>query len=268
LSCAGRGGDPPSARIWFHTVVTHTHSGSDPRPLGAVSHSRMRPHPLRTRRQPVASTGPRTHTAAPTRKSPAGVCGPKRWGQRTRRHPAIERQTHGSSRGSQILEVLFDASSHETTIWLGASSCLVVASATFAMTEVNICVLFREEFARCDPLLSPIGRPTFPRAFFHLVASPSLSLRSLRLRCSDPARVPRPNARPAPSSLRSNSMAMTMTMSASQSEPNAENTRTQRRLPPNRRRRRWQRLPRTCTIRSHTLNTYFLLMRLIIRYLE
>ena len=41
---------------------------------------------------------------------------------------------------------------------------------------------------------------------------------STPLTCSDPARVPRPNARPAPSSLRSNAMAMAMMMSASPNE--------------------------------------------------
>jgi hypothetical protein len=115
-------------------------------------------------------------------------------------------------------------------------------------TEANILVAFVKKPRDVIHSCRRSAGSTSPRAFFHSRHFPSLSLCS-PLRCSDHARIPRPNARPAPSSLRLNTMAMimAMTMSASQSEPNAESARTLRRRPPNRRRWLRQRHPRTCT---------------------
>ncbi len=60
------------------------------------------------------------------------------------------------------------------TTWLRAGTSVAMASATFFSDRCNICVY--EEIARCDTLLSPIGRPTSPRAFFHFpLALSSLS---------------------------------------------------------------------------------------------
>jgi hypothetical protein len=99
----GRGGDdPPSARIWVTTVVTHrqsyTHSGSGPRPLGQ-SATHTRPHPLRVR-QPVRFNRSAHTPAAPTRNSPRGGLRPITVGSSAPAGtPPSSGQTLGSSPG-------------------------------------------------------------------------------------------------------------------------------------------------------------------------
>ncbi len=101
IELRGRGGDPSSA-AFGHTIVNHRrsrpHSGSGPRPLGAVSHSHAPTPTARGAATCRFNRSAHTHRRADAKKSRRGLR-PTTVGQRTRRHPAIERQTHGSSRG-------------------------------------------------------------------------------------------------------------------------------------------------------------------------
>ncbi len=139
IELRGRDGDTPSARIWSHRrhtpSVTNTHTQRQ-RPASARGSQPLTHAPTPTARAGnlFASTSPRTQRRADAKKSRRGLR-PKRWGQRTRRHPAIEPRTHGSSpaqpkRSSPVRCKPYRPHGHQNR--LGAKTCVAMTSATFA----------------------------------------------------------------------------------------------------------------------------------------
>ncbi len=102
IELRGRGDDPPSARIWSlpsSPTVGRTHAAAATRVRWGQSATHACA-PIHCARGGNLSLQPvRAHTPPRRREKSRRGLRPKRWGQRTRRHPAIERQTHGSSHG-------------------------------------------------------------------------------------------------------------------------------------------------------------------------
>jgi hypothetical protein len=169
MSCAGGSATlvTPSS-----PTVSHLHTQRQ-RPASIGKSQPLTPAPTPTARAGnlFASTGPRTHPPRRREKVPAGVCG--RNGGAA--HPPAPHHRAADTQQQSLPASAEQSYSMRGTVSRGYDMARRKHLCKSCDGGNNIC----EEIARCDTLLSPIGRPTSRAHSSIFVPSPSLSLSSL-----------------------------------------------------------------------------------------